>query len=67
MTPAGGRASLNGKPLDVTTLGSPPVADGWTLHAVVDHKTLRPTRLPEWLREAIETAEPSSPQVLSGL
>jgi acyl-CoA thioester hydrolase len=34
-----------------------PVADGWTLHATVDHETLRPTRLPDWLREAIEHAE----------
>jgi acyl-CoA thioester hydrolase len=34
-----------------------PVADGWTLHATVDHETLRPTRLPDWLREAIERAE----------
>lgn len=33
------------------------VADGWTHHAVVDRKTLRPTRLPEWLREAIGAAE----------
>jgi len=34
-----------------------PVADGWTLHATVDRATLRPTRLPDWLREAIERAE----------
>ncbi len=33
------------------------VADGWTLHATVDRTTLRPTRLPEWLRAAIESAE----------
>jgi len=33
------------------------VADGWTHHAVVDRSTLRPTRLPEWLREAIDAAE----------
>ena len=33
------------------------VADGWTTHAVVDGKTLRPTRFPSWLREAIEAAE----------
>ena len=33
------------------------VADGWTHHAVVDKTTLRPTRLPEWLREAIDVAE----------
>lgn len=34
------------------------VADGWTAHAVVDAKTLRPSRFPGWLREAIEAAEP---------
>lgn len=33
------------------------VADGWTRHAVVDAKTLRPTRLPAWLAEAIAVAE----------
>ncbi|HZR93497.1 MAG TPA: thioesterase family protein [Gaiellaceae bacterium] len=38
-----------------------PVADGWTLHALVDRDTLRPTRLPEWLREAIERAEAGGP------
>ena len=32
------------------------VADGWTRHAVVDRETMRPTRLPEWLAEAIERA-----------
>jgi acyl-CoA thioester hydrolase len=33
------------------------IADGWTLHAVVDAKTLRPSRFPAWLREAIEASE----------
>ena len=33
------------------------VADGWTSHAVVDAKSLRPTRMPAWLREAILSAE----------
>ena len=33
------------------------VADGWTLHACVDAHTHRPTRVPEWLVEAIVTAE----------
>jgi acyl-CoA thioester hydrolase len=33
------------------------VADGWTRHAVVDAKTLRPARFPVWLAEAIEAAE----------
>ena len=41
----------------VTADGADPVATGWTLHAVVDHETLRPIRLPSWLREAIEQAE----------
>ena len=33
------------------------VADGWTEHACVDGATLRPTRLPDWLVEAIRSAE----------
>jgi acyl-CoA thioester hydrolase len=33
------------------------VADGWTDHAVVDARTLRPTRMPAWLAEAIAKAE----------
>jgi acyl-CoA thioester hydrolase len=33
------------------------VADGWTRHAVVDKQTLRPTRFPSWLAEAISRAE----------
>jgi acyl-CoA thioester hydrolase len=41
----------------VTESGTEAVADGWTLHAVVDSETFRPTRLPEWLREAITLAE----------
>ena len=35
------------------------VADGWTHHAVVDRETLRPTRFPAWLAEAVATAEGS--------
>ncbi|MFL5912858.1 MAG: acyl-CoA thioesterase [Gaiellaceae bacterium] len=34
-----------------------PIADGWTAHACVDAKTFRPTRVPDWLAEAIRTAE----------
>ncbi|HEX2504828.1 MAG TPA: thioesterase family protein [Gaiellaceae bacterium] len=34
------------------------VADGWTSHACVDSRTLRPTRMPAWLAEAIREAEP---------
>jgi acyl-CoA thioester hydrolase len=37
------------------------VADGETRHACVDAKTFRPTRVPEWLRAAIEAAEGSPP------
>jgi len=32
------------------------LADGWTLHATVDARTLRPTRTPEWLSSALVTA-----------
>jgi acyl-CoA thioester hydrolase len=37
-----------------------PIADGYTLHACVDAATLRPTRIPQWLVEAIRAAEASS-------
>jgi acyl-CoA thioester hydrolase len=33
------------------------VADGWTRHAFVDAKTLRPARFPAWLAEAVAGAE----------
>ena len=33
------------------------VADGWTRHAVVDRETLRPTRFPAWLADAVRKAE----------
>jgi acyl-CoA thioester hydrolase len=33
------------------------VADGWTQHAVVDRVTLRPTRFPAWLAEAVAATE----------
>ena len=36
------------------------VADGSTGHACVDAGTLRPTRVPAWLADAIVTAESSS-------
>jgi acyl-CoA thioester hydrolase len=41
------------------------VAEGWTSHACVDAKTLRPTRLPQWLVDAVATAEGSSPSASS--
>lgn len=37
------------------------IADGWTTHATVDAETLRPTRVPTWLAEAIANAEGSAP------
>jgi acyl-CoA thioester hydrolase len=33
------------------------VAEGWTAHACVDAATHRPTRVPEWLADAIARAE----------
>ena len=35
------------------------IADGWTGHACVDATTLRPTRMPSWLPDAIAAAEPA--------
>jgi acyl-CoA thioester hydrolase len=37
--------------------GEQVVADGHTEHACVDASTLRPTRVPEWLADAIRAAE----------
>ena len=34
-----------------------PVADGWTAHGCVDAATFLPTRVPQWLAEAIRAAE----------
>ena len=39
------------------TRGPDRIADGWTAHATVDAGTFRPTRVPEWLAEAIASAE----------
>ena len=33
------------------------IAQGWTTHACVDAHTLRPTRLPQWIVDAIARAE----------
>ncbi len=33
------------------------VADGWTSHATVDARALRPVRVPAWLADAIGSAE----------
>ena len=41
----------------VLTRADDVVADGWTQHAVVARETLRPTRFPVWLAEAILGAE----------
>ena len=40
--------------------GEEPIADGHTEHACVDAITLRPTRTPDWLVEAIQAAESAS-------
>ena len=37
------------------------IADGWTAHATVDAATMRPTRVPSWLQEAIASAERPEP------
>src|SRR3954447_917028 len=36
------------------------VADGYTEHACVDAKTMRPTRTPDWLSAAVAAAESST-------
>jgi acyl-CoA thioesterase FadM len=43
------------------TRGDEIVADGHTEHACVEARTMRPTRVPGWLVEAIEEAEGASP------
>src|SRR5919199_2015265 len=43
----------------VVERGDEVLADGWTSHACVDARTLRPTRIPTTLAEAIATAESS--------
>lgn len=42
------------------TRGDEVIAEGWTAHACVDAGTMRPTRVPDWLVEAIATAEAAS-------
>jgi acyl-CoA thioester hydrolase len=37
--------------------GGERLAEGTSLHALVDASTMRPTRMPAWLREALEKAE----------
>jgi acyl-CoA thioesterase FadM len=39
------------------------LADGHTEHACVDALTFRPTRVPEWLADAIRAAERAAGQV----
>ncbi|MDX6370277.1 MAG: acyl-CoA thioester hydrolase [Gaiellaceae bacterium] len=45
---------------EITNTAGETIADGWTSHACVDSATLRPTRIPTGLAEAIATAESSS-------
>jgi acyl-CoA thioester hydrolase len=42
------------------------IADGWTSHACVDARTLRPTRLPQWLVDAVARAERAASPEASG-
>ncbi len=41
------------------------MADGYTAHACVDSATLKPTRVPDWLRNAITRVESSSASLSS--
>jgi len=41
--------------------GGERLAEGWTSHACIDGRTLQPTRIPAWLREAIVRAESERP------
>jgi acyl-CoA thioester hydrolase len=41
------------------------MADGYTAHACVDSATLKPTRVPDWLRDAIGRVESSSSSSMS--
>jgi len=52
-------ASLAGERriVEIVRADGMPIADGWTAHACVDAKTFRPTRIPDWLADAIRTAE----------
>jgi acyl-CoA thioester hydrolase len=43
-----------------------PIADGWTTHACVDARTLRPTRMPEWLKEELVRAEAETAESSAG-
>jgi acyl-CoA thioester hydrolase len=43
------------------------MADGYTAHACVDSATLKPTRVPDWLRDAIDRVESSSTSTSSSL
>lgn len=45
---------------DVVRVDGARIADGWTAHACVDSTTFKPTRVPEWLADAIRAAESSS-------
>ena len=36
------------------------MAEGWTAHACVDAQTFKPTRVPDWLADAIASAESAS-------
>jgi acyl-CoA thioester hydrolase len=42
---------------DIVRSDGEQIAEGWTAHACVDAGTFRPTRVPDWLADAIRTAE----------
>jgi acyl-CoA thioester hydrolase len=42
------------------------VAEGWTGHACIDAETMRPTRVPAWLVEAITRAEAEADPAAAG-
>ena len=41
------------------------LAEGWTGHAIVDARTFRPVRMPDWFVQAVATAEESRPAAAS--
>ncbi|TMK26846.1 MAG: hypothetical protein E6G64_13780 [Actinobacteria bacterium] len=61
---AGGYSALRAKGIAIAR-DSEAIADGWTSHACVDARTLRPTRIPADLAAAIEAAETTAPSASS--
>jgi acyl-CoA thioester hydrolase len=42
---------------EIVRVDGMPVADGWTAHACVNASTFKPIRVPDWLADAIRSAE----------